>query len=229
MKPVNGANRRAWLVLVLLLLTTTAAAETRYISDYLIVTVRSGAGNQYKILETIPTGTPVEVLEETPTHVKVVTPKGTEGYIRKQYVSSEIPKARQIEQLQSRIAELEEQLQQQEQHYSAQLENAGAEQQRIAELSNELETTRAELKQVQTDYQALLQDSQNVVQLNAENEQLAEQNNLLNSELMVLREENRNFHRSNMIQWFLAGAGVFFGGWLIGKISRKKQRGFSRL
>lgn len=229
MKPAHRPSRWAWMIPALLLLATAAAAETRYISDYLIVTVRSGEGNQYKILETIPTGTPVEVLEESPTHVRVLTPKGTEGYIRKQYVSSETPKAQQIERLQNRVAELEQQLQLQEEQYRAQLDTAGAEQQQAAELSNELETARAQLQEVKTDYQALLKDSQNVVQLNAENEQLAEQNNLLNSELMVLREENRNFHRSNMIQWFLAGAGVFFGGWLIGKVSRKKQRGFSRL
>ncbi len=59
-----------------LLMVSSAYAETRYISDQLIVTVRSGKGNQYKILETLPTSTPVEVLEEDKTYVKVVTQKG---------------------------------------------------------------------------------------------------------------------------------------------------------
>jgi len=28
-----------------------------------------------------------------------------------------------------------------------------------------------------------------------------------------------------VIRWFLAGAGVLFFGWILGKASRKKQRG----
>ena len=94
----------------------------------------------------------------------------------------------------------------------------------ITELSAQLEQAQLALKTKEDEYQALLNKSDNVLGLSSENEQLVEENNLLNSELLVLREENQNFHRSNMIQWFLAGAGVFLGGWIIGKISRKKRR-----
>lgn len=228
MKPANGSYRWALLVPALLLLATTAAAETRYISDYLIVTVRSGKGNQYKILETVPTGTAVEVLEDGQAYVKVITPKGTEGYIRKQYVSPDTPKALQIEQLQQQLAELREELAQSQQATQTKLQAADSQQQQLVSLKAELEQARQELRTVRAEYQDLRSKSENVINLASENEQLIEQNNQLNSELLVLREENRNFHRSNMIRWFLAGAGVFFGGWLIGKISRKKTSGFSR-
>lgn len=212
--------------LLFLLTTTSAYAETRYISDQLIVTVRSGKGNQYKILETIPTSTPVTVLEDGKTYVKVVTPKGTEGYIQAHYVSKAIPKSTQIKQLNNKIVDLQQQLTTQQQNFQGSQEETNAQKNQITQLSAQLNQTRQELEKASDAYNTLRSKSENVLNLGNENEQLIEKNNLLNSELLVLREENQKFHRSNMIQWFLAGGGVFLGGWIIGKISRKKQRRF---
>ncbi|PLX96662.1 MAG: TIGR04211 family SH3 domain-containing protein [Desulfuromonas sp.] len=213
---------------LLLLLSSTAGAETRYITEKLVVTVRDQKGKSYKTLESIPSATAIEVLEEDKTYLKVRTPKGTEGYVLKQYVTKQLPKAKQIEQLQTEVDSLKTQLQQLEQ---ATQSNEGTEKQnqaRITELTAQLEEARTNASDATEKYEQLVQASGNIVNLSTENEQLIEENNQLTSELTVLREENSNFHRSNMIQWFLAGAGVFFGGWIIGKISRKRQRGFSR-
>ncbi len=212
--------------LLLFLFPGSAFAETRYVSDHLIVTVRSGKGNEYKILETVPTGTPVNVVEEDKNYVKVITPKGTEGYIRRHYVSKELPKSTQITQLKKEIAALQQQLAAQQQSVEVNKEEATTYKQQIDELSAQLQQAQQKIKDTDHEYKALLNKSENVLNLSNENSQLIEENNSLNSELLVLREENQNFHRSNMIQWFLAGGGVFFGGWIIGKISRKRQRRF---
>ena len=212
--------------LFFLLAASTAYAETRYISDHLIVTVRSGKGNEFKILETVPTGTPVKILEEGKTYVKVITPKGTEGYISRHYVSRSLPKKIQITQLEKNIATLEQQITTQQQNLQGNQDKANTNKNQIDELSTQLEQTRQQLEKANQDYDSLLRKSENIINLTTENEQLIEQNNLHNSELLILREENQSFHRSNMIQWFLAGGGVFFGGWLIGRITRKKQRRF---
>ena len=212
--------------LLFLLAASSAYAETRYISDHLIVTVRSGKGNQYKILETVPTGTSVEILEEETNYVRVITPKGTEGYIQSHYVSKKLPKSMQIAQLQKEIAKSKQLLDEQQQNLQGSQNEADTNKNQIEELSAQLNRTHQDLEKANSQYNSLLSKSENVVNLTTENEQLIEQNNLQNSELLVLREENQNFHRSNMIQWFLAGGGVFLGGWLIGKISRKKQRRF---
>ncbi len=221
--------RSAFISLSLLLIATAGFAETRYISDVLVVTVRSNKGNNYQTVDNLKTATPVEVLGEDQTYVKVRTPEGKVGYILRQYVTKELPKAVQIDRLEKETAALKEQLQQQQQSSADKLANADANLAKIAELQKQLQAANDDLDKVKNEYDSLLQNSQNVVSLSTENEDLIEQNKQLNNELVVLREENRNFHRSNMIQWFLAGGGVFFGGWIIGKISRKKQRGFSRL
>lgn len=218
------------LVLVALLMPLTqAVAETRYVSDQLVVTVRSQKGDKYNILESLMTSSPVEILEEDKTYVKVRTIKGTEGFIRKQYITKKLPKAIQIKRLQIELAQLKQTLEKTQKDSEQNQKSANIQQSQVDELRNNLSQTSQQLEKISTDYQQLLKSSENVLQVSSENEQLIEQNNQLNSELAILREENQGFHRSNMIQWFLAGAGVFFGGWIIGKISRKKQRGFSRL
>jgi len=207
-----------------LYLASSAYAKTGYISDQLIVTVRSGKGNQYKVLETLPTATPVEILEDDKTYVKVITPKGTEGYIQSHYVSQEIPKSFQIKQLKTEVKTLQQQLETEQKNFQTAQSEADIQRQKTEELSKQLEQNQEKLNQTDRDYKKLLSKSDNVLGLSTENEKLIEENQLLNSELVLLREENHNFHRSNMIQWFLAGGGVLFFGWLIGKFSRRKQR-----
>jgi len=213
-------------IFLFLFLTSSAYAETRYITDQLIVTVRSGKGNQYKILETLKTATPVEILESENNYVKVITPKGVEGYISSQYITKALPKSIQINQLNKEVRTLRQQ-QETERKSLQEIQNeANTQKQQNADFSLQLEQARAEAEKVSSDYQILLSKSDNILNLSTENDNLIEENNVLNSELLILREENQSFHRSNMIQWFLAGAGVLFAGWVIGKFSRKKQRRF---
>ena len=117
------------LLFFLLLLTAAgaASAETRYVSDLLVITVRSAKGNNYETLETLITATPVEILEEDKTYVKVRTPKGNEGYILKQYITKELPKATQIKQLQGEITALQNKLDQQQQQYQGNPERSRCE------------------------------------------------------------------------------------------------------
>ena len=199
-----------------LAIATSLYAETRYISDQLLVTVRSGKGNQFKILETLPTSTPVTVLEVDKNYVKVLTAKGAEGYILRHYVTTSLPKKVQIKQLKKEITGLQQQLETQQQEVQTYLEESASHKTQLNELSTQLDQTRQSLEKQETEYKTLLSNSENVLSLTEESQHLVEENNLLNSELLILREENQNFHRSNMIQWFLAGAGVFLGGWIIG-------------
>src|SRR5210317_727754 len=76
-----------------------AEAETRYVGDELVITLRQGKSTNHKILKNLKTGTPVEVLEEGQTYLKVRTSDGTEGYVLRQYISSKTPKTYRIEEL----------------------------------------------------------------------------------------------------------------------------------
>lgn len=216
------------IVILILLSSLTAQAETRYVSDQLVVTIRSNKTNNYEVLETLITDSPMEILEEDKTFVKVRTQKGTEGYVRKQYVSKTIPKSIQLARLRTEKAALEEQLRKQQLEFQDATGLATSSQTIIEKLTSDLEQTQKQLDKVNADFTQLQKRSENVINLTAERDQLLEENSQAMSELAVLQEENKGFHRSNMIQWFLAGGGVFLAGWLAGKVSRKK-RGYGRI
>ena len=212
------------LLCLSLCLASSAAAETRYISDQLVVTVRDSKSNNYTTLGTLLTASPVEILDEDKTFVKVRTEKGIEGYILKQYVTKALPKEIQIDRLKKQLAALETKLEQQQSDFQTASADANSSQATINQLTEELELTKRQLDTVSEEFAKLQTLSENVVSLSAERDQLLEENSQTISELKVLRDENANFHRSNMVQWFLAGGGVFFFGWLAGKLSRKKQK-----
>ncbi len=221
------------ILLILIVFTAcSAAAETRYVSDELVITLRQGKGNQYKILRTLKTGTPVEILEEDGQYLKGRTRAGDEGYI---LMTKETPKATVIARLEKDKARLEDQLAQMEKkraQLASQLEgtrqSAASEVQVVKEeagaLKSGLAQTEKELQSIKRQYEDLKIKSESVLQLSDERDSLQDENTKITAEVLQLREENEKLLRTGMIQWFLAGGGVLFVGWVAGKLSRKKKR-----
>ena len=215
------------LSLTLLLPVSAALAETRYISDQLVVSLRSEPSKNFQTLDNLRTDTPVEVLKDAGAYVQVKTAKGIIGFIPDQYVTKNIPKSQQISELTRQLAELQAQLEKERAEWQKNSGPLTAEKSDFDAISKELKQTKLELEKVSSDYKTLSESSQDVLNLMSTYEAQTEENLRLSNEVAVLQKENNSFHRSNMVQWFLAGGAVFFFGWLIGKISRRK-RGFNR-
>lgn len=66
----------------------SAQAAKKYVSDHLIITLRSGEGKQHKVIKTITTGIRMEILEEHPDtgYALARLDDGTEGWVRLQYL-----------------------------------------------------------------------------------------------------------------------------------------------
>ena len=94
------------------------------------------------------------------------------------------------------------------------------------ELEKNLEQALAGERMLAEKYDALLAQAENVVEIAAERDRLSQQNEKLQAEAATLAEKNEKLADARMIKWFLAGGGVFFLGWLIGRISRKKRSRF---
>ena len=60
-----------------------AMAETRYVSDRLEIQMRAGKGTQFRILRSLPSGTPLEILEvdKQNQYSRVRAPDGVEGWV----------------------------------------------------------------------------------------------------------------------------------------------------
>ncbi|ALC17439.1 SH3 domain protein [Desulfuromonas soudanensis] len=223
--------------LLILLLAALAGAETRYVSDRLIVTLRQGPVSGSPVLKTLKTGEAMEVLEEGPEYLRVRDSEGVEGYVQKQYITKDLPKElvvkgleKELGRLKAKIADLEKS----KAALSVELEEARKGKQSVAQelqgtssaLQEALTRTEEELKRVTEEYAELRRQSENVVALAEERDRLRTENEALGTEAATLRQENETMLRTGMIRWFLAGAGVFFVGWLAGKLSRKKNRVF---
>ena len=227
----------ALVIIASYLIAAPAQAETRYVGDQLIITLRQGTSTKHKILKTLETGTPVEVIEEDSSYYKVRTSDGTEGYVLRQYISSNPPKSLRIDELeiensalkkknkdlQKSKSDLEMQLKNIQGKYDSELSSITAE---STEIEQNLDQAVNNERIITEKYNTLVAQSENVVEIARERDQLLQKNKKLTANIKELREKNEKFADSKMIKWFLAGGGVFFFGWLIGKISRKKRSRF---
>ena len=225
------------VLLISFLLVTPVIAETRYVGDQLIITLRQGKSTKHKILKTLKTGTPLEVLEEDDTYFKVRTSDGVEGYVLRQYVSSAPPKTQRIEELemlnnslQKKINRLEEAKNNLEMQLKATQDKYNSEfsviTSKSANIEQSLEQALNNERIMAEKYDNLLAKAENVVEIAAERDKLLKKNKQLEAEVSALLKKTDKLADSRMIKWFLAGGGVLFFGWIIGKISRKKRSRF---
>lgn len=200
-------------ILILAVFSQWAAADTRYVADQLIITLREGMGNEYRVLRTLKTDTPMEVLEEQGRYLRVRLNDGTEGYVLKQYISSKRPKSQRINELQNEVARLSTQVTEHaEAVEAAQQASAEAEvlQQKLLEKEQEL----IEIREL----------SDNALMLDKERKRLQRELDAAQKELSRVQEENRTMLSTVSIKWFLAGGGTLLIGWIMGKLSRRKKR-----
>lgn len=211
-----------------------APAETRYVGDQLVITLRAGKSSQHKIIKTLKTGTPLEVLDEDDTYLKVRTEDGSVGYVLRQYVSTELPKAqlvaelerrnnslqKKIDELQTAKSNLETEFKTYQKDFQQKVSSTTA---KASDLEKNLEQAQSNERLITDKYNSLLTQSENIVEITAERDQLTQQNKKLQAEVKDLTEKNETLNNNRMIKWFLAGGGVLFFGWIIGKSSRKKR------
>ncbi len=209
-----------------LFLAVPAVAQTMYVSDELIITLREGKGTQYRIIKSLKTGTPVTVLEQGDKYFKVRIKSGEEGYVLTQYITQEIPKKEVIASLEKKLERLNQKLNDTDKGRGSLQEELDSVRQDQRQTLQQLQEKTSALQALDKKYEDLKVRSQNVLSLSEERDRLQSENTQISAELISLRDENKSLMRTAMIQWFLAGGGVFFVGWLIGKVSRKnKKRG----
>ena len=207
------------------LYAAVACADTRYVTDQLVITMREGMGNKYRVIKTLRTDTSMEVLAVQGKYLHIRVKDGTEGYVLVQYISKKIPKTVLIAQLRDEVAALKKQQQEQDRVVATAQGGAATLQQQFSEVSQALtisedllETTKVELLDLQL-------RAENVVMIDEERQLVKKELSVAREELEFLRQDNNVMLNTAMIKWFLAGGSVLFLGWVAGKFSRKKKRG----
>jgi len=212
------------LLICSLLAALSAHAETRYVSDQLIITVREGKGSDQPLVTSLRTDAPVEVLEEDDKYLKIRTEDGLEGYVLNQYITTEVPRSITIRKLEKEIAKLQGKVKELESEKAAMKGHDRTAAETISGLEKELAAARKKLDETTAQYTALKEQSGNVIEIAADRDRLETENGRLAKEIEELTAENASLLRTGMIKWFIAGGGVFFFGWLLGKLGGKKRR-----
>lgn len=81
-----------WFTFIALVqISLSVQAKTFYITDKVLVGVYEQANAESKLLSTLPSGTPLEIIERNENFVKVRSPDGTNGWIEKSYMIEHKP------------------------------------------------------------------------------------------------------------------------------------------
>jgi len=194
---------------LLLALPFAVYAETRYVSDHLLITLRTGQGNQFQVLKSLPSGTRLEVLKDDGDYIQVRTEDGIEGWVRSQYLIDTPIAREQLTAAQQKLEKLQETRKQLRQQIKELKNDKGA-------VEKERDTLATDLAKVQKELDTLQKVAAQPIQTARQNEQLKKQLETLQQETTRLTEENKKLANSSQRDWFLRGAGVLGGGLLLG-------------
>lgn len=203
------------IILCLFFMMIAGQAQAEYVSDELVITLRTGAGNQFQILKTLKAGTRLEVVDTDGGWSKVKVPEfNIEGWVLSRYISREptaflklVRAQRSLEKFKEENTQLKTQLQGLQSEKGDLESNWKRLSSNSAELSKELE----HLKEI----------SKKPVQLAEENKSLKRQTTEMENELEMVKQENQALKDRANRDWFMAGAGVVIVGIIIGLIIPK--------
>lgn len=88
------------LAVILLGMSYTARAETLYVAERMLVSLRAEAADTAPVVKSVESGKPLEVLQRQDQFVQVRDPQGTEGWIEARYLSPDPPARLQLAKLQ---------------------------------------------------------------------------------------------------------------------------------
>ena len=94
------------LILLALSPAIPAGAETRYVSDQLVINIKDRLESPFTVVAKVRSNQALNILEENDTYARVETEDKQIGWIAKQYLTTTVPKTLIIEQLQTELETL---------------------------------------------------------------------------------------------------------------------------
>ncbi len=206
------------LLLSLLVVTTlsfSVQAETQYVSDHLVITVRTGQGAQFQIIKTLESGDHVKVLEVTDTgYTQVETADGTKGWVRSQYLAEQPVASEKLVKTEARLLKTRTALKALRVKYAT----LSKEHKMLSKTQASLSTNK---EQLDSELARLNEVAKKPILLDKQNRVLQEKNVTLEKDLQRLNQENYSLKDRSQREWFIVGALVLFGGMILGFIIPK--------
>ena len=204
-------TKKILLSLCLMSVAAGAAAETRYVIDKLIITMRSGQSTQHKIIRHLPSNTKLEILEAGEKYTQVRGPGGKEGWVLTQYITATPTAALKLASAQNKLAKLAAE----NDRLKAEMKKLGTKEANVSKEHKSL--TRASKKQ-SDELAHLRRVAAKPLKLENENQRIKKDYLDLENEHTLLSQETQMLRDSSDREWFLNGAGVIIIGIIIGLI-----------
>lgn len=203
-------------IVSLMLFVPPAVAGTKYVDDLHKITVRAGPGIQYRVVQTVSSGTRLETLDSQNGWTKIRLSDDRSGWVVNRYLTDEIPDSKKYETLKAKCDPLAEKIEAlKADNKTLQKENQALSE-KLAQASDALASTQAE-------YKALKEASADVVKLKTKNDQLAAELKTKKQKIEALEAKIADAFLSEALKWFLIGAGVLLVGIILGASSKRKR------
>lgn len=218
---IKHKTKKILISLFLLSVASSAAAETQYVVDKLIITMRSGQSTQHKIVKHWPSNTKLEILETGEKYSLAKGPDGTEGWVLNQYITPTPTAKLKLAVAQNKLAKLtaaNNQLKEELKKLTSKEASVSKDHKSLARASKKQADELAHLRRV----------AAKPLKLENENQRIKKEFLDLENEHTLLSQETQMLRDSSDREWFLNGAGVIIVGIIIGLIiprlrTRKKS------
>lgn len=204
------------LVSLLFILAGNAAAETRYVSDLLEITMRNGKGTNYGITRMLRSGTEVQVLEadKETGYSKVRTSNGKEGWVLTRFLMNGRAARERLAAAEKSLAELELDNRKLSTAMTALADEKKLLQNNLGNLEGETRTVSQELSEIK-------RTASSALAIDSENKDLKSRLVSLERQLQTVQQENMSLKDRTSRDWFMVGAAVVLMGIMIGLIIPK--------
>ena len=179
-------------ITLMLLVSLSAAAETVYVTDQLSAFLRPEQRSSSGIITPLTSGTKLQLIEKdrNSEYSRVLTERGSEGWILTRHLSSKTVARQVLKQAQAELKNFREQ--------------TGL----LKEVNEKYEGELKYLKEI----------SGNTIAINQRNQQLTEENQNLQNQVDIFALENERLKDESKQDFFLIGAGTILLGMILGLV-----------
>ena len=204
------------LVSCFLILAGNAVAETRYVSDTLEITMRSGKGTNFGITRMLRSGTPVEVLEvdKKSGYTQVRTKSGKEGWVLSRFLMNGQAARDRLATAEKNLAELELENRKLTTTMATLTEEKSGLEKNLQELEGQSRGVSQELSEIK-------RTASSALAIDSENKELKGRMVSLERQLQTVQQENETLKDRTARDWFMVGAAVVLLGIIVGLIIPK--------
>jgi len=201
------------LLLTLVATTSYAAVEKRYVSDKLWLQLRSGPGNDFRILKALASGSHLIYMEETEdkNYTKVTTDKGVEGWVLTRFLEKEPVAKEKLILAQRKLVKIEAEL-------MTLKKQATSLAQEKSSLSGDRSSLVREKKNLEKELKRIKNISANALQLDTKNTSLTKRNQELEIQLETLTVDNTRLKDAKERTFMIIGGALIIIGLILGLV-----------